>query len=84
MLSWIPVHVRAALEDAFRSQVTETYTKHLSDRLAAFQVAAPQAALPSLPTIITKITPLKAAKATTETSGSIQVKPKASGTFTRS
>jgi hypothetical protein len=84
MLLRIPVHVRAALEDAFHLQVRTAYIKHLNDKLAAFQVAVPQAALPSQPTIVPKITPLKAAKATAEISGIIQGKRKASGTPTRS
>jgi hypothetical protein len=56
---------------------------HLSNELTAFQAAVPQAALPLLPTIVPKITPYKVAKATTEASGVIPGKRKASGTPTR-
>jgi hypothetical protein len=79
MLLRIPVHVRAALEDAFHLQVRTTYTKHLNDKLAAFQAAVPQVALPSLPTIVPKITPLKAAEATAEILGSTQGKTESIG-----
>jgi hypothetical protein len=46
MLSLIPVPVRASLEGEFHSQVTIAYTKHLNDKLLAFQSTVPQAALP--------------------------------------
>jgi hypothetical protein len=67
-----------ALEAEFRLQVRTAYTKHLSDKLAAFKATVPHAALPSLPTTGTKITPLKPDKPATETSGNNQGKRKAS------
>jgi hypothetical protein len=84
MLSRIPVPVRAALEAEFRLQVRTAYTKHLNDKLAAFNASVTQAALPLLPATIPKITPFETAEATTEIPGFIQGKLKASGTPTRS
>jgi hypothetical protein len=84
MLSRIPAPVRAALEAEFCLQVRAAYAKHLSNKLAAFDATAPQAALPSLPTIVPGITPLKEAEPVTETSGNIQCKRKASGSPSRS
>jgi hypothetical protein len=82
MLLLIPIPVRASLEGKFHSQVKIAYTKHLNDELVAFQSTVPQAALPLLPQIVTDVTPAKAEKPTTETSGSIPGKRKASGTPT--